>query len=66
MKNLRFNTGSEAVCRSAIAAEANKADMTSGATQLRWSVGKDSEGFYLEIPESDIDYLTEEEKENLD
>lgn len=66
MKKLRFDSGADAVYRSAIAAEAKDADMTSGATQMRWSVGKDSEGFFLEIPESDMELLYESEIEKLE
>lgn len=66
MRKLRFNSGAEAVHRSATVAEDNGADMTSGSTQLRWSVRKDDNGFYLEIPEGDTNMLTPDEIEQLE
>lgn len=65
MKKLRFNTGADAVYRSAQAAEALGAGMTFGSTQLRWTVLKDETGYYLEIPSEDEKLLTEEEVQSL-
>lgn len=66
MKKLRFEKGSDAVHRSAQAAESKGADMTSGGTQLRWTVGKDATGHYLDIPEDENYLLTQEEIERLE
>lgn len=65
MNKLRFKTGAKAVGRSAQAAEAKGHEMTSGATQLLWSVFKDKDGFYLEIPKEETYLLTEDETNQL-
>lgn len=64
MKKLRFNNGSDAVSRSAENAELRGCDMI--LVNMIWGVRNDEIGFYLEIPEEDLEYLTEEEMERLE
>jgi len=66
MKKLRFKTGAEAVYRSAIAAEETGSEMVFGSTQLRWTVSKDENGYFVEIPGYDEKLLSEEEVQSLE
>ena len=59
---LRFNTGAEAIFRSAQEAEKRGCDVTS--SMLHWGVQKDEIGYYLDI--HDTDGLTVDEINNLD
>jgi hypothetical protein len=64
MKKLRFETGAAMVARNAEQAESKGCDMLD--TNAWWGTHKDEKGFYLEIPNSDLNELTQEEIDNLE
>lgn len=64
MKKLRFEKASDARHRNALEAENRNCDMIT--TYQWWSVAKDEKGFYIEIPEADIEQLPMEEQELLE
>jgi hypothetical protein len=64
MKKLRFETGAAMVARNAEQAESKGCDMLD--TNAWWGTHKDEKSFYLEIPNSDMDELTQEEQELLE
>lgn len=59
MKKLRFKTASDAIYRSVLQAEKEGQNMQ--FTFMRWGHNVDEIGWYLEIPDNQIKWLSDEE-----
>ena len=64
MKKLRFELAYLAIARSAKEAEDRGCEMLS--TNQWWSIGQDDNGYFLFVPESDVDGLSAEELTRLE